>query len=66
IEDTIGTLSAGGDINFNAGSILLNDNVFTGGTVYNNASKIQVNAPIAINGNYRQKSDATLIIGVAD
>lgn len=66
IEDTIGTLSAGGDINFNVGSILLNDNIFTGGTVYNNASKIQVNAPIAINGNYHQKSDATLIIGVAD
>ncbi|WP_312073367.1 autotransporter domain-containing protein [Atlantibacter sp.] len=66
VQETVGTLSAGGDIDFKNGSILLNDNVITGGTVFNSASTLQVNQPIAINGNYHQKQAATLVIGVSD
>lgn len=66
VAENIGTLGAGGDIIFKSGSMLLNDNVYTGGTVINDAATLQINNPIAINGNYHQKRDATLVIGVAD
>ncbi|MFJ2367269.1 autotransporter domain-containing protein [Pseudomonas sp. NPDC087697] len=55
---------------FGSGNLLLNDNINVSGepthTVSNLAATLQVNNTIAINGNYTQGSDASLIFGVAD
>ncbi|CCJ89878.1 FIG00554992: hypothetical protein [Cronobacter turicensis 564] len=41
-------------------------NTGTVGTVLNDAAQLQVNAPIAITGNYHQNAGAALILGVSD
>ncbi|EOC1346848.1 autotransporter domain-containing protein [Cronobacter turicensis] len=41
-------------------------NTGTVGTVLNVAAQLQVNAPIAITGNYHQNAGAALILGVSD
>ncbi|WP_105738775.1 autotransporter family protein [Cronobacter dublinensis] len=79
----IGKISSATDVIFRSGSMLLNDNIFTGnaiqyglmsqdttpatvGTVLNDAAQLQINAPIAITGNYHQNAGAALIVGVSD
>ncbi|EOI3546310.1 autotransporter domain-containing protein [Cronobacter dublinensis] len=80
--DSIGTIASNSDVIFRSGSILLNDNInlasltthslssddstATVGTVLNDAAQLQVNAPIAITGNYHQNAGAALIVGVSD
>ncbi|WP_406549466.1 autotransporter domain-containing protein [Cronobacter malonaticus] len=78
---TVGTISSAGDVIFRSGAMLLNDNILTGnaiqygltsqatsspGTVLNEAAQLQVNAPIAITGNYHQNAGAALILGASD
>ncbi|MFS2221232.1 autotransporter domain-containing protein [Pantoea sp. B65] len=56
-----------GDLVFASGNMLLNDNITLGsGQVSNQAAALQVNNIVAINGNYSQDHDASLLIGVAD
>ncbi|NUW58997.1 autotransporter family protein [Cronobacter muytjensii] len=78
----IGTIASNGDVIFRSGAMLLNDNIniatlktnslsgdessATPGTVINDAAQLQVNAPIAISGNYHQNAGATLILGVSN
>ncbi|EOV9616476.1 autotransporter domain-containing protein [Cronobacter dublinensis] len=78
----IGTIASNSDVIFRSGSMLLNDNInvasltthslssddstATVGTVLNDAAQLQINAPIAITGNYHQNAGAALIVGVSD
>ncbi|CCJ74126.1 FIG00554992: hypothetical protein [Cronobacter condimenti 1330] len=78
----IGTIASNNDVIFRSGSMLLNDNIniasltthslssddstATVGTVLNDAAQLQINAPIAITGNYHQNAGAALIVGVSD
>lgn len=62
----IGKIQSASDVFFRSGSLLLNDNVTTPGTVVNDAASLRVNAPLNINGNYHQNAAGALIFGVAD
>lgn len=67
--DGIGTIQTNNtDVNFNGGALLLNDNIVanTDGTVINSATKLRVNNPLTITGNYHQNAGASLILGVSD
>lgn len=56
-----------GDLIFASGNMLLNDNItVTSGIVSNQAAVLQINNTVAVQGNYVQGSDASLLIGVAD
>ncbi|WP_024550246.1 autotransporter outer membrane beta-barrel domain-containing protein [Siccibacter turicensis] len=61
-----GAIHARGDVIFRSGSMLLNDNIYSRGTVYNKAATLKLIDAITINGNYYQGSDATLVSGVSD
>jgi outer membrane autotransporter protein len=57
----------GGNVTFSSGSLLLNNHVYaSGGTVLNDAARLQVNAPLIIYGNYHQNATGSLILGVSD
>lgn len=59
--------STGADVRFQEGQLLLNDNVFLGGThTLTNNADVLVNENLTINGNYHQTANAILNIGVAD
>lgn len=62
----IGKIQSASDVFFRSGSLLLNDNITTPGTVVNDAASLQVNTPLNINGNYHQNATGALILGVAD
>lgn len=62
----IGKIQSASDIFFRSGSLLLNDNITTPGTVVNDAASLQVNAPLNILGNFHQNAAGALIFGVAD
>lgn len=59
--------SSAANLNFNAGNLLLNDNVNVGSyTVNNSGATLQVNNHVNITGNYVQGASSTLLIGVGD
>lgn len=62
----IGKILSASDVFFRSGSLLLNDNINTPGTVVNDAASLQVNTPLNITGNYHQHATGALILGVAD
>ncbi|WP_318364139.1 autotransporter domain-containing protein [Enterobacter sp.] len=62
----IGKILSASDVFFRSGSLLLNDNINTPGTVVNDAASLQVNTPLNITGNYHQNATGALILGVAD
>lgn len=62
----IGKIQSASDVFFRSGSLLLNDNITTPGTVVNDAASLQVNTPLNITGNYHQNATGALILGVAD
>ncbi|WP_072570228.1 autotransporter family protein [Enterobacter sp. SA187] len=62
----IGKIQSASDVFFRSGSLLLNDNINTPGTVVNDAASLQVNTPLNITGNYHQNATGALILGVAD
>lgn len=56
-----------GDLVFASGNTYLNDNIkVINGAVLNQASVLQINNIVNISGDYKQKSDASLLIGIAD
>lgn len=54
-----------GGVTFTGGNTLLNSNISAyGGAVLNDASALQVNNPLTINGDYHQNAGAALVIGI--
>lgn len=68
ISSPIGSInSTDADVRFQKGQLLLNDNVFLGGThTLTNNADVLVTQPLSINGNYHQTANAILNIGVAE
>jgi outer membrane autotransporter protein len=61
----IGRLVAAGNVRFVSGNQLLNDHIDVGSNrVINDAANLQINHLITITGDYEQRADAALIIGV--
>ena len=65
---SMGIISSGAaNLNFNAGNLLLNDNLNVGSyTVNNSGATLQINNHVNITGNYAQGASATLLVGVGD
>lgn len=61
-----GYIIARGDVIFRSGSMLLNDHIVGGGSVYNKAATLTLIDAISIEGNYYQGRNATLVSGVSD
>ncbi len=59
--------STGADVRFQTGQLLLNDNVYLGGThTLTNNADVLVNESLKVDGNYHQTANAILRIGVSD
>lgn len=56
-----------GDVIFTGGYTVLNSNVSSyGGKLLNDATVLQINNPITVNGDYHQNAGAGLVLGVSD
>ena len=64
----VGTITnTASNVVFGTGNVLLNSGINVGkNAVVNSASTLQVNAPVAITGNYSQGAGATLQVGVGN
>ncbi|WP_456309464.1 autotransporter domain-containing protein [Serratia proteamaculans] len=59
--------STGADVRFQQGQLLLNDNVYLGGThTLTNNADVLINESLKVDGNYHQTANAILRIGVSD
>ncbi len=59
--------STGADVRFQTGQLLLNDNVYLGGThTLTNNADVLINESLKVDGNYHQTANAILRIGVSD
>lgn len=68
ISSPVGAInSTNADVRFQKGLLLLNDNVYLGGThTLTNNADVLINESLKVDGNYHQTANAILRIGVSD
>lgn len=68
ISSPVGAInSTDADVRFQKGQLLLNDNVYLGGThTLTNNADVLINESLKVDGNYHQTANAILRIGVSD